>query len=154
MSNIVDPTPTDADTDPVEICDKFKPVIPDAGIFVNCAPDPENEAADNEPETLTDPVNLAAPILINVFELDTINEPVITVLPITEIVGAALSTEPEKIEDPVITNPEFELIVPATPCIPLSPRCPDGPGEFTTTTFVFVFVVTKLVLILLLLLIF
>ena len=37
------PNPTEADTDPVAIRDKFNPTIADAGIPDRSAPDPENE---------------------------------------------------------------------------------------------------------------
>jgi histidinol-phosphate/aromatic aminotransferase/cobyric acid decarboxylase-like protein len=69
---VKEPVPklTEADTDPVAICDKFNPVIPDAGILNNPAPDPtkdpENDAvlyelvkALNDAVVVKDPVTLS-----------------------------------------------------------------------------------------------
>ena len=119
--NADEPTLTDADTEPVAILLKFNPVIPVAGMLNKLAPDPLKIPSINKlPVILTEPVKFAGPILINVFDPDTINEPVITLDPITINVGAP-STDPESIDDPVILSPELELIVPANPVRPLSP---------------------------------
>jgi hypothetical protein len=54
-----------AETDPLAICDRFKPTIPDAGILKRLAPEPENVPSANEmpePDTFKLPVIVALPI--------------------------------------------------------------------------------------------
>ena len=74
------PEETEAVTDPVAICDKFNPVIPEAGILNKLAPDPENDPPCNatvEPVIFTLPENIAGPMFVNVDEPETVKEPVI-----------------------------------------------------------------------------
>jgi hypothetical protein len=85
----------------------------------------------------TDPVNLAGPILINVFE------PVTNKVPITVKL-------PENMEEPVLFTPELPVMVPGGPIGPAVPLGPNGPGDVTCTTFILEFVVTILVILLLL----
>jgi hypothetical protein len=145
----VPPVDTEALTTPVAILDKFNPVIPEAGIPVRPAPEPENKVAVKLPETPTEPVNNAGPMFMNVLEPETVNDPVIV-------------TSPEKVEDPVTViepetsrkgvakKPELAATVPLSPCGPWGPTGPEGPGDVTTTTFVFISVVTILFILLLL----
>jgi hypothetical protein len=44
----------EADTEPDDICDRFNPVIPDAGMLNRFAPDPEKDP-DIPPVTVSDP---------------------------------------------------------------------------------------------------
>jgi hypothetical protein len=145
----VNPVLTEALTAPVAILDKFNPVIPEAGIPVRPAPEPENKVAVKLPETPTEPVNNAGPMFMNVLDPETVNDPVIV-------------TSPEKVEDPVTViepetsrkgvtkKPELAATVPLSPCGPWGPTGPEGPGAVTTTTLLFVAVVTLLIILLLL----
>jgi hypothetical protein len=109
--NELPPVNTEALIDPIATLDKFKPVIPDAGMSNKLAPDPENKVADEVPFTiklpkiLVEPVNWAGPMFINVFEPDTIKDPVIIVLPFTFKNGLTIV-------------PELVCIVPADPVGP------------------------------------
>lgn len=114
---LVPPAETEAEMFPVAILDKFSPEIAEAGISVNPAPDPENVEADKDPEMPTDPVNLAGPILIKVFEPDTVNDPVITTLP-EKAVDPVTDILPETLRYGVARNPEFASTVPLSPGTP------------------------------------
>ena len=142
--NEVPPVLTDADTDPVAILNVliFNPEIADAGMLNRPAPDPEkywalDVIADKLPEISTEPVNLAGPILINVFEPVTNRVPIIVTLP-------------ENTEEPVLFTPVLPVMVPVGPTGPAVPLGPNGPGDVTCTTLVFTFVVIVLVIVLLL----
>jgi hypothetical protein len=114
---LVPPADTEADIDPTAILDKFNPEIAEAGMFVNPAPDPENKEAANDPEISTDPENLAGPMLMKVFELDTINDPVITTLPENDV-DPVTDILPETFKYGVAKNPEFASTVPLSPGTP------------------------------------
>jgi hypothetical protein len=109
--NELPPVNTEALIAPIATLDKFKPVIPDAGMLNKLAPDPENKVADEVPFTiklpkiLVEPVNWAGPMFINVFEPDTIKDPVIIVLPFTFKNGLTIV-------------PELVCMVPADPVGP------------------------------------
>ena len=140
---LVGPGCTEADIDPDDILDvlTLSPVIADAGILNNPAPEPEKycalaEIADKLPEISTDPVNLAGPTLINVLE------PVTNRVPITVKL-------PENTEEPVLFTPLLPVMVPGGPNGPAAPTGPAGPGAVTTTTLLFVFVFTVLIILLL-----
>ena len=53
--------PTDAVAEPVAICDKFSPVIPEAGMLYKLAPDPEK---DPSVKRTVDPVILTLPVKV------------------------------------------------------------------------------------------
>lgn len=114
---LVPPADTEAETFPVAILDKFNPEIADAGILVSPAPEPENVKADRDPEISTDPENLAGPILIKVFEPDTVKDPVITTLP-EKAVDPVTDILPETLKKGVAKNPEFASTVPLSPGTP------------------------------------
>lgn len=114
---LVPPVDTEAETFPVAILDKFNPEIAEAGILVSPAPEPENVRADKDPEISTDPENLAGPILIKVFEPDTVKDPVITTLP-EKAVDPVTDILPETLKKGVAKNPEFASTVPLSPGTP------------------------------------
>ena len=141
---LVLPGCTEAEIDPeaIRLVLVLKPTTAEAGMLNNPAPEPEKycalaEIADKPPEISTDPVNLAGPMFINVFEPVTVKVPITVTLP-------------ENMEEPVLLTPLLPVIVPGGPAIPWGPLGPKGPGAVTCTTFVFTFVVTILLILLLL----
>ncbi len=118
-------------------------LIPDAGILVKPEPFPWNDPL-NEPENpsipITEPLNIAGPIFVNVDEPDTVNDPVITALPLYgngEIYPSrydavkAYDAVPCKLP---VNDPENEPV--NAPEDGIGPTGPCGPIAATVTTLV------------------
>jgi hypothetical protein len=79
-----DPVPIDTEADMLPVAIKFPPPLPPFIAYE--AVKAYEEVPNSEPVipcvTISDPLNIAGPMFVNVDEPDTVNDPVITALPL------------------------------------------------------------------------